>query len=86
MTTWIRPYVEGFTQSAAMGALPSLRAATDPEAVGGDFFGPDGLLEIYGHPVRVGTSRRARDPQVAARLWDVSAAATGVEPLVTSHE
>jgi NAD(P)-dependent dehydrogenase (short-subunit alcohol dehydrogenase family) len=77
--SWIRPYVEGFTQSAAIGALPTVRAATDRRAVGGDFFGPDGLLEIYGHPVRVTASRRARDRESAARLWEYSLAATGAD-------
>jgi NAD(P)-dependent dehydrogenase (short-subunit alcohol dehydrogenase family) len=79
VVSWIRPYVEGFTQSAAVGALPTLRAATDPNAVGGDVFGPDGLLEIYGHPVRVTASRRARDREAAARLWEFSLAATGAD-------
>ena len=83
--SWIRPYVEGFTQSAAMGALPSVRAATDPAVVGGEFFGPDGLLQIYGHPVRVTASRRARDPAAAARLWEFSLRATDADytPLAT---
>jgi len=83
--SWVRPYVEGFTQSAAMGALPTLRAAADPDVIGGEFYGPDGFLEIYGYPVRVRASRRARDHEVAARLWDVSVAETGVEPL-PAHE
>jgi NAD(P)-dependent dehydrogenase (short-subunit alcohol dehydrogenase family) len=83
--SWVRPYVEGFTQSAAMGALPTLRAATDPDVVGGEFYGPDGFLEIYGYPVRVTASRRARDREVARRLWDVSVAETGIEPLLP-HE
>ena len=79
LLSWIRPYVEGFTQSPAMGALPVLRAATDLDVVGGECYGPDGLLEIYGHPVRVATSRRARDPDAAARLWEYSRAATGAD-------
>jgi NAD(P)-dependent dehydrogenase (short-subunit alcohol dehydrogenase family) len=79
VVSWVRPYVEGFTQSAAMGALPTVRAATDPNAAGGDFFGPDGLLEIYGHPVRVAASRRARDAATAALLWEFSVVATGAD-------
>ena len=35
-----------------MGALPTLRAATDPAVVGGEYFGPDGLGEQRGHPRR----------------------------------
>jgi NAD(P)-dependent dehydrogenase (short-subunit alcohol dehydrogenase family) len=86
LISWVRPYVEGFTQSPTMGALPSLRAATDAAVVGGDFFGPDGLLQIWGHPVPVGASRRTRDRELAARLWEVSVAATGTEPLGPTHE
>jgi NAD(P)-dependent dehydrogenase (short-subunit alcohol dehydrogenase family) len=65
-------------QSAAMGALPSLYAATAPDVRGGEFFGPDAWFEMRGHPRRVGSSARSRDEQVAARLWTVSEEATGV--------
>lgn len=60
------------------GALPSLRAATDPEVRGGEVFGPDGLLELHGMPKRVSVSAKARDQVVARRLWTVSEEATGV--------
>ncbi len=73
-----RPLIDKFMQSAAMGALPTLRAATDPDVVGGEYFGPDGFGEQQGHPKRVGRTRRAQDPEAAARLWDVSAELTGV--------
>jgi NAD(P)-dependent dehydrogenase (short-subunit alcohol dehydrogenase family) len=74
-----RPLIEKIAlQSAAMGALPTLRAATDPAVVGGEYFGPDGLGEQRGHPRVVGRSRRAQDEVVARRLWDVSEELTGV--------
>jgi NAD(P)-dependent dehydrogenase (short-subunit alcohol dehydrogenase family) len=74
-----RPAIERvFLQSAAMGALPTLRAATDPAVVGGEYFGPDGLGEQRGHPKVVGRSRRAQDIEVARRLWAVSEELTGV--------
>jgi len=74
-----RPLIERFfLQSAAMGALPTLRAATDPHVVGGEYFGPDGLGEQRGHPKVVGRSRRARDEVTARRLWSVSETLTGV--------
>jgi NAD(P)-dependent dehydrogenase (short-subunit alcohol dehydrogenase family) len=74
-----RPLIERmFLQSAAMGALPTLRAATDPAVVGGEYFGPDGLGEQRGHPRVVGRSRRAQDVDVARRLWTVSEELTGV--------
>lgn len=65
-------------QSAAMGALPSLFAATDPTVVNGDYIGPDGPFEARGHPRRVGMSTRARDTDLAARVWRTSEELTGV--------
>ncbi|MCL4683526.1 SDR family oxidoreductase [Myxococcota bacterium] len=65
-------------QSAAMGALPTLFAATAPTVRGGDYFGPDRWFEMRGHPRPVGTAAAARDEQVAARLWRISEELTGV--------
>lgn len=66
------------TQSAAMGALPTLRAATDPDVIGGDYFGPGGFLEMKGHPEKVGMSDRALDEDSARRLWELSQTMTDV--------
>jgi NAD(P)-dependent dehydrogenase (short-subunit alcohol dehydrogenase family) len=74
----IRPVFEAVAQSAAMGALPTLRAATDPSASGADYFGPDGFLEMRGHPVRVGSSDRSHDRELQRGLWNVSEEQTGV--------
>jgi hypothetical protein len=70
-------------QSAAHGAWPTLRAATDPAARGGDYYGPGGFAQQRGHPVRVGMSPQARDDGDAAWLWERSVELTGVpfEPL-----
>jgi NAD(P)-dependent dehydrogenase (short-subunit alcohol dehydrogenase family) len=65
-------------QSADMGALPILYAATYPDLPGGTFVGPDGLAEQRGYPKPVSASRAARDEAVAARLWTVSEELTGV--------
>lgn len=65
-------------QSAAMGALPTLYAATAPQVQGGDYFGPASLGEMWGHPRKVGATARARNPADAARLWELSEALTGV--------
>jgi NAD(P)-dependent dehydrogenase (short-subunit alcohol dehydrogenase family) len=65
-------------QSAAMGALPQLRAATDPDVQGDDYYGPSGFAEMRGYAVPVDRSDRAKDAATAARLWDVSAELTGV--------
>lgn len=74
-----RPLIEAVSaQSAAMGALPTLRAATDPDVDGGDYFGPDGFGEQRGHPKKVGMSSRAKNDADAARLWAISEELTGI--------
>jgi NAD(P)-dependent dehydrogenase (short-subunit alcohol dehydrogenase family) len=66
------------SQDARMGALPIVRAATDPAASGGDYYGPSGLGEFTGAPRRVRSSARSRDADVQRRLWAVSEKLTGV--------
>ena len=65
-------------QSAAMGALPSVYAATSPDVEGGDYIGPDGFMEQRGFPRKVRSNARARDAAAAARLWTLSEELTGV--------
>ena len=65
-------------QSAAMGALPTLRAATDPGVEGGQYYGPDGIGEQRGHPKVVNSSAQSHDEDLARRLWTVSEELTGV--------
>jgi len=65
-------------QSAAMGALPTLRAATDPKVTGGQYYGPSGLGEQRGHPKPVEASKQAHDVELQQRLWAVSEDLTGV--------
>jgi len=79
MMKWTRPVFDRFvSQSAAMGALPTLRAAVDPSVDGGDYFGPDGFGEQRGHPVKVDSSNRAKDDAAAGRLWELSEQSTRV--------
>jgi NAD(P)-dependent dehydrogenase (short-subunit alcohol dehydrogenase family) len=66
-----------FAQSAAMGALPTLYAATQ-DLPGNTYVGPDGLGEQHGHPKVVGRSGAARDEETARRLWELSEELTGV--------
>jgi NAD(P)-dependent dehydrogenase (short-subunit alcohol dehydrogenase family) len=75
-----------WAQSAEMGALPTLYAATEPGLESGTFVGPDGFMEQRGHPKPVSPSGAARDEQVARRLWEVSEQLTGVrfEPAGTA--
>jgi NAD(P)-dependent dehydrogenase (short-subunit alcohol dehydrogenase family) len=63
-------------QSAAKGALSILRAATDPGAHGGEFYGPRWLMR--GSPVLVTPRPNARDLGAAARMWAESEELTGV--------
>ncbi len=65
-------------QPASRGAWPTLRAATDPGARGGEYYGPGGFAEQRGHPVLVGMSAQATDAADAAWLWERSVELTGV--------
>ncbi len=61
------------------GALPTLRAAVDPEAKAGAYFGPDGFREFWGSPAPARRAKHSLDASVARRLWEVSAELTGVD-------
>lgn len=67
-----------FAQPQPMGALPTLMAATDPNVRGGDYFGPDGFLEMRGYPVLVQSNDASHNLADARRLWKVSEQLTGV--------
>ncbi|MFH9554734.1 SDR family NAD(P)-dependent oxidoreductase [Streptomyces sp. NPDC017435] len=73
--TWLAPLL---TQKAEMGALPTLRAATDPSVVGGQYYGPGDRGEIRGYPKLVASSRDSHDRTTQQRLWTVSEELTGV--------
>ena len=76
----VRPTAMPLLNSLESGALPTLRAATDASARGGDYFGPKGLFEIAGAPVLRKVSERARNEADALRLWEVSVQLTGADP------
>ncbi len=65
-------------QSPAKGALPTLRAATDPGALGGQYYGPDGIGQQRGYPVVVASSAQSYDVDLQRRLWTVSEELTKV--------
>ncbi|CAL9575151.1 hypothetical protein SUDANB95_04879 [Actinosynnema sp. ALI-1.44] len=69
------------TQPVEQGALPQLRAATEPGVRGGQFFGPSGLWETRGRVTEARLSREAADPAVGKRLWAVAEELTGVSYL-----
>ncbi len=65
-------------QSAEMGALPTLRAATDPTVQGGQNYGAEDLAEQRGHPKLVRSGAQSHDEDLQKRLWAVSAEFTGI--------
>lgn len=65
-------------QTPARGALPTLYAATSPEAKPGGYYGPDGMGEIGGHPGVARVPPRGLDREVSRRLWEVSEDLTGL--------
>ena len=66
------------SQQAAMGALPVLRAATDPGVLGGQYYGPGRFLGARGYPKLANSSRQSHDRAIQRRLWAVSEELTGV--------
>lgn len=73
--SWLAPLL---TQKPEMGALPTLRAATDTAVLGGQYYGPGGWGEVRGYPKLVTSSADSYDVTVQRRLWAVSEELTGV--------
>jgi NAD(P)-dependent dehydrogenase (short-subunit alcohol dehydrogenase family) len=82
LSPWLRPINFWAVQNVHKGALPVLRAATDPAARGGEYYGPHRKHDT-GYPVAVESSARSHDLADQARLWHVSERLTGVEYAVT---
>ncbi len=74
------PLIRPFFNSPAAGAWPTLMAATDASIAGGDYIGPSKRGETAGPAHKVESAKRARDEDVAQRLWDLSIEMTGVDP------
>jgi len=72
-------------QPAAQGALPTLYAATAPDAIPGGYYGPDALGETRGYPVAAKVPAQALDEDVARRLWDHSEELTGSFASTATH-
>ncbi len=75
------PLVVLVTQNSARGALPSLRASVDPEVKGGEFFGPGGIWEIKGSPVKLSSNGASPGTKDARLLWEISEKLTGINYL-----
>jgi NAD(P)-dependent dehydrogenase (short-subunit alcohol dehydrogenase family) len=67
-----------FAQNIQMGALPTLYAAVGPEVQTGDYFGPSGFMQMKGFPQKTDSCARAKDEEIAAKLWDISEVLTGI--------
>lgn len=70
-----------FINTAEIGALSTLYAATAPGVVGNDYYGPDRMWGLKGYPGKANRSRLSCDAEAAKRLWEVSARQTGVSYL-----
>jgi protochlorophyllide reductase len=79
LTNLLVPLYTPFLQPPSYGALGFLRAATDPAAISGAYYGP--LFQVWGPPVREKPSRPARDTELAAGLWERSEQLTGCAPI-----
>ncbi|WP_271077428.1 oxidoreductase [Aurantiacibacter sp. MUD61] len=76
---FFQPIMKVVLNTSEQGALPALQAATDPNAEGGDYLGPRGLMEARGNTSgRAYKSERARDEALAKRLWEKSEELTGI--------
>jgi NAD(P)-dependent dehydrogenase (short-subunit alcohol dehydrogenase family) len=71
-------FVRYFSQEPPGGALPTLYAATAPDVQPGEYFGPGRMLEMWGPPKRGRSTPASKDPDAAARLWELSERLTGV--------
>jgi NAD(P)-dependent dehydrogenase (short-subunit alcohol dehydrogenase family) len=72
LTSEMRKYAWFLFQPSSQGALPTLFAATSPEARPGAYYGPDRLNETRGYPKLAIVPKQAADATAAARLWTVS--------------
>lgn len=82
LSRWLFRLAQRFlSQDARGGALPTLRAAADPRAIPGDYYGPNGFLQGKGPPVRVNSNSASRNRAWQQRLWRVSEELTGVSYL-----
>lgn len=66
-----------FMHSVEQAALPTVMAALEPSAQGGDYFGPQGLAELKGKPGLATKSSYSQDPDAAQKLWTISEQLTG---------
>ena len=74
------PLVRIFFNTQAMGAWPTLMAATAPSVAGSDYYGPCRWGELSGPAAKAWSTPTSRDPKLGKRLWELSVEMTGVDP------
>ena len=79
-TQSLMPLARPLFNPVSAAAWPALQAATDPQAQGGDYFGPQGPWEMRGVSGPAVVESFARDAEDARRLWDLSVELTGIDP------
>lgn len=75
----VGPAFKAISQEGKMGALPQVRASVDPHVKGGEYYGPNGFMELKGYPVKVQSNSRSHNEEDAKKLWEVSEKLTGVK-------
>jgi NAD(P)-dependent dehydrogenase (short-subunit alcohol dehydrogenase family) len=68
-----------FSQGVEQGVLPTLRAAFDPNACSGDYYGPSRFFEMHGSPIAVKSSKRSHDVKESKKLWQLSEELTNIQ-------
>lgn len=74
-----RTFLPFLFQPSAQGALPTLYAATSPDAKGGMYYGPNKMAETRGFPAIAKIPAQAEDVNVSLRLWKISQELAKVE-------
>lgn len=65
-------------QDKSIGVLSPARAATDPAAIGGEYYGPSGPFQLTGYPTRVDSNAQSTDTGAQDALWHASEQLTGI--------
>lgn len=74
----LKPLIVKVLPSPKSGAMPQIRAACDPAVKGGEHYGPSGIFEMSGRPVKVKSTKTSHNIEDAKKLWEMSEQLTGV--------
>ena len=72
------PFMSFVTHTPDKGALPIVYAAIGKNVKGGDYFGPQGFLEMFGETGRAKSTPISHNREIANRLLDISEKLTGI--------